>query len=127
MQRESTKHLEQSDIVNKRESHYQHQLSEQIKRIKGLEEQVKQLKSTLKQYQHNGTSMQSLEFDDTQSAVKLQPNNQKQHCEHAAVPRSKSQLSQTMPNKTCQKAGVAVPFLDLTKVIPNFSMKQQEK
>lgn len=25
------------------------------------------------------------------------------------------------------KQGVAVPFLDLTKVIPNFSLKQQEK
>lgn len=85
------------------------------------------MKAALKQFQQNGASLQSLDFEGASSAVKLQPSTQKQHCEHAAVPRSKSQLSQTMPNKPCPKGGVAVPFLDLTKVVPNFSMKQQEK
>lgn len=38
MQREATKNLEHTEITNKREAHYQNQLTEQIKKVKQLEE-----------------------------------------------------------------------------------------
>lgn len=41
MQKEANKNLETTELTNKREAHYQLQLSDQIKKIKQLEEQVK--------------------------------------------------------------------------------------
>lgn len=74
-------------------------------------------------------NFKSLDYE-SHLVPKAQIQRSSSQCEHAAVPRSKSQLNQTMPmanHKMSYKGGVAVPFLDLTKVVPNFSLKQQEK
>lgn len=74
MQKEASKNIEHSDIINKREIHYQRQMSDQIKKIKQLEEQVASLKQTLKSnnlniIQNHSHSFKSLDYENTQPNV----------------------------------------------------------
>ena len=82
---------------------------------------MKQLKNM--NMQQTAHSFKSLHHDESKSSMHM-PRSQSQCETNNAATRSKSHLSQTLPSHTKMKGAVAVPFLDLTKVVPNFSMKQ---
>lgn len=125
MQREAKVKYSEMDVMNKRandrEQEFQIQLKQQQSQIRRLEEQIK----AMQQHQLKQESVSDLVQQKRAHSQCETKNTKSQTQMIASTTLNNQRSSEQFKTQQSNQKKAPVPFLDLTKVVPNFSLKKQ--